>query len=148
MIQFKEESKEKLSLPRDTLYSRTPVSAWTLMSVNLLPGIILRFYPVCYHTDFHLPKPSCVAGVPRGKQIWVFRAPSKTFWCSVSINISKDCRLKFKGFKYLLLCRNLEKKFVSVREGVKKKTFFFGTLSQTSDPTHPPRTFGTPLSEK
>ena len=99
VIQFKEESKEKLSLPRDTLYSRTPVSAWTLKSFNLLPGIIPRFYPECYHTDFHLPKPSCVAGVPRGKQIWVFRAPSKTFWCSVSINISKDCRLKFKGFK-------------------------------------------------
>ena len=83
-MHFKEESKEKLSLPRDTLYSRTPVSAWTLMSVNLLPGIIPRFYPECYHTDFHLPKPSCVAGVPRGKQIWVLRAPSKTFWCSVS----------------------------------------------------------------
>ena len=98
-MQFKEESMEKLSLPRDTLYSRTPVSAWRLMSVNLLPGIIPRFYPECHHTDFHLPKPSCVAGVPRGKQIWVFRAPSKTFWCSVSINISKDCRLKFKGFK-------------------------------------------------
>ena len=31
---------------------------------------------------------------------------------------------------------------------VSKKTFFFGTLSQTWDPTHPPRTFGTPLSEK
>ena len=29
-----------------------------------------------------------------------------------------------------------------------KKTYLFGTLSQTSDPTHPPRTFGTPLSEK
>ena len=35
----------------------------------------------------------------------------------------------------------------TIREGV-KKTDFFGTLSQTSDPTHPPRTFGTPLSEK
>ena len=86
VMQFKEESKEKLSLPRDTLYSRTPVSAWTLMIVNLLPRIIPRFYPECYHTDFHLPKPSCVAGVPRGKQIWVLRAPSKTFWCSVSIS--------------------------------------------------------------
>ena len=37
---------------------------------------------------------------------------------------------------------------ITVREGVKKKTYLFGTLSQTSDPTHPPRTFGTPLSEK
>ena len=35
-----------------------------------------------------------------------------------------------------------------LREGVKKNRFFFGTLSQTSDPTHPPRTFGTPLGEK
>ena len=26
---------------------------------------------------------------------------------------------------------------------VSKKTYLFGTLSQTSDPTHPPRTFGT-----
>ena len=33
-----------------------------------------------------------------------------------------------------------------LREGVKKS--FFGTLSQTSDPTRPPQTFGTPLSEK
>ena len=29
-----------------------------------------------------------------------------------------------------------------------QKKRFFGTLSQTSDPTHPPRTFETPLSEK
>ena len=35
-----------------------------------------------------------------------------------------------------------------IREGVKKKPYLFGTLSQTSDPTHPPRRFGTPLSEK
>ena len=34
-----------------------------------------------------------------------------------------------------------------IREGV-KKNIFFGTLSQTSDSTHPPRTFGTTLSEK
>ena len=34
----------------------------------------------------------------------------------------------------------------TIREGVKKNVFF-GTLSQTSDPTHPPRTFRTPLSE-
>ena len=34
-----------------------------------------------------------------------------------------------------------------IREGVKKH-LFFGTLSQTSDPTHPLRTFGTPLSER
>ena len=31
-----------------------------------------------------------------------------------------------------------------LKEGI-KKTFFFGTLSQTSDPTHPPPRFGTPL---
>ena len=31
-----------------------------------------------------------------------------------------------------------------VREGAQNKRFF-GTLSQTSDPTHPQRTFGTPL---
>ena len=36
------------------------------------------------------------------------------------------------------------KKKVQFREGVKKKPYLFGTLSQTSDPTHPPRT----LSEK
>ena len=35
-----------------------------------------------------------------------------------------------------------------LREGVKKKTFFFRTLSQTLDPTHPPRTCRTPLSER
>ena len=35
-----------------------------------------------------------------------------------------------------------------LREGVKKKPYLFGTLSQTSDPTHPLRTFGTQLSEK
>ena len=35
-----------------------------------------------------------------------------------------------------------------IREGVKKKPDLFGTLPQSSDPTHPPRTFGTPLSEK
>ena len=35
-----------------------------------------------------------------------------------------------------------------LREGVKKNPDLFGTLSQTSDPTHPPRTFRTPLSEK
>ena len=29
-----------------------------------------------------------------------------------------------------------------------KKTYLFGNLSQTSDPTHPLRTFGTPLSER
>ena len=34
-----------------------------------------------------------------------------------------------------------------LREGV-KKTVFFGTLSQTSDPNHPLRTFEAPLSEK
>ena len=34
-----------------------------------------------------------------------------------------------------------------IREGV-KKNIFFGTLSQTSDSTHPPRAFGTPLSER
>ena len=33
-----------------------------------------------------------------------------------------------------------------IREGVKKP--FFGTLPQTSEPTHPQRTFGTPLSER
>ena len=35
----------------------------------------------------------------------------------------------------------------AIREGP-KKTILFGTLSQTSDPTHPPRAFGTPLSER
>ena len=35
----------------------------------------------------------------------------------------------------------------AIREGP-KKTVLFGTLSQTSDPTHPPRAFGTPLSER
>ena len=33
-------------------------------------------------------------------------------------------------------------------QGRCQKKRFFGTCSQTSDPTHPPRTFGTPLSEK
>ena len=33
-------------------------------------------------------------------------------------------------------------------KGVCQKKRFFGTLSQTLDPTHPTRTFGTPLSEK
>ena len=32
---------------------------------------------------------------------------------------------------------------IRIREGVKKNPYLFGTLSQTSDPTHPPRTFGT-----
>ena len=36
---------------------------------------------------------------------------------------------------------------VKLREGVKKNVFF-RTLSQTPDPTHSPRTFRTPLSEK
>ena len=35
----------------------------------------------------------------------------------------------------------------AIREGP-KKTVLFGTLSQASDPTHPPRVFGTPLSER
>ena len=43
--------------------------------------------------------------------------------------------------------RDAEYRAKVIREGV-KKTVFFGTLSQTSDPTHPPRSFGTPLSEK
>ena len=41
----------------------------------------------------------------------------------------------------------LKLSFLYIREGVKKNGFF-GTLSQTSAPTHPPRMFGTPLSEK
>ena len=47
--------------------------------------------------------------------------------------------------------RHKEKKEKAKKENkrrCKKKTFFFRTLSQTPDPTHPPRTFRTPLSEK
>ena len=44
--------------------------------------------------------------------------------------------------------RELANLIIFLREGVKKKTYLFGTLSQTSDPTQPPRTIGTPLSEK
>ena len=49
-------------------------------------------------------------------------------------------RNHFRDWSTQKLCR--------IKEGVKKKTYLFGTLSRTSDPTHPPRTFGTPLSEK
>ena len=78
--------------------------------------------------------------------------------------ISKLCQRKKKGrenaqdFKIQNLfsgvAQSLPPMFAThlqwqVREGVnKKKTVFFGTLSQTPDPTHLPRTFGTALSEK
>ena len=42
--------------------------------------------------------------------------------------------------KFDLLLREAVKYHFN-REGVKKKTYLFGTLSQTSNPTHPPRAF-------
>ena len=65
---------------------------------------------------------------------------SSTF---ISVSVVTNCLERI--FSVLIWTQNHKKRWL--REGP-KKIVFFGTLSQTSDPTHPPRTFGTPLSEK
>ena len=65
---------------------------------------------------------------------------SSTF---ISVSVVTNCLERI--FSVLIWTQNHKKRWL--REGP-KKIVFFGTLSQTSDPTHPPCTFGTPLSEK
>ena len=73
-MQFKEESNVKLSLPRHTLYSCTPVSALKSSPSKSLSGRIQT--NSC--SDLDLPEPCSEAGVPGSQKICFFRTPSKS----------------------------------------------------------------------
>ena len=79
--------------------------------------------------------------------VTVFRGnmPSAIKKSKVAVSAADSGKKKNKVEKYFMDNSGVDS--FCLREGVKKK-HLFGTLSQTSDPTHPPRTFGTPLSEK
>ena len=62
--------------------------------------------------------------------------------------LSNGRKLNFKMITIPLLRMYNPPEMILCKGRCKKKPYLFGTLSQTSDPTHPPRTFGTPLSEK
>ena len=71
---------------------------------------------------------------------YLFQYTNSIYWSKWAPHIAYHCH----PCQHFLEVMHLNH---SVGEGVKKNRFF-GTLSQTSDPTHPPRTFRTPLSEK